>query len=125
MLARCNLHQYILNREPVHFKMTEILIDEFHAKSHKECSINYNSGQFRSRARNFSLCEQKNRGLAAMATNFSHMDQISFLELCRYKLAAINLYQKERNSVSHKVFWRPAMLNLLEFEEAYGSSGED
>ena len=102
----CNLHHFILNREPEHFKWSEILIDEFHANSHKECSLNYSSGEYRTRARNYSLCEQKNRPLQALCTSFSKMDQIGFLELSRFKLAAGNLYQKERNSGSHRVFWR-------------------
>ena len=107
---RCNLHHFVLNREPLHFKKSEFVIDEFHANSHKECSINYNTSQFRSYALNFSLCEQKNRALAALCTPFAHMDQIAFLELCRFKLAAMNLYQVERNGgQSNKVFWRPVL----------------
>ena len=101
----CNLHHFILNREPTHFKWSEMVIDEFHAKSHKECSLNYNSGEFRTRATNYSLCEQKNRALKALCTSFAKMDQMGFLEMCRFKLAAVNLYQAERNTDSNRVFW--------------------
>ena len=125
---RCNLHQYVLNRTPEFFKLSEFMIDEFHANSHKECSINYNSSQFQTRARNFSLCEQKNRSLAALSTPFARMDQFSFLELCRFKLAAINKYQEERNSASHRVFWRPPLAFVRavnEFNENEEDSDED
>ena len=106
----CNLHHFVLNREPSHFQRSQFVIDEFHANSHKDCSINYNTSQFKWLAPNFSLCEQKNAPLAALSTPFSHMDQIGFLELARYKLASMNLYQRERNNgSSHKVFWRPAI----------------
>lgn len=30
----CNLHQYILNREPVHFKSSWLLVDRFHWPNH-------------------------------------------------------------------------------------------
>eukprot|EP00873_Tetraselmis_striata_P022319 jgi/Tetstr1/442583/TSEL_030679.t1 len=92
----CNLHRYALNREPWLWKFVQILIDEFHAKNHVDCSCNYNSAEHKTKAGNFSLCEQKFAPLAASANAFSHMDQVSFLLLMRFKLACMNLYQWER-----------------------------
>ena len=37
----CKLHQYVLNREPVHFKNTIFLVDRFHWGGHVGCSIGY------------------------------------------------------------------------------------
>eukprot|EP00873_Tetraselmis_striata_P026527 jgi/Tetstr1/446791/TSEL_034272.t1 len=92
----CNLHRYALNREPWLWKFVQKLIDEFHAKNHVDCSCNYNSAEHKTKAGNFSLCEQKFAPLAASANAFSHMDQVSFLLLMRFKLACMNLYQWER-----------------------------
>eukprot|EP00873_Tetraselmis_striata_P027933 jgi/Tetstr1/448197/TSEL_035487.t1 len=88
----CNLHRYALNREMWLWKFVQILIDEFHAKNHVDCSCNYNSAEHKTKAGNFSLCEQKFAPLAASANAFSHMDQVSFLLLMRFKLACMNLY---------------------------------
>eukprot|EP00873_Tetraselmis_striata_P028296 jgi/Tetstr1/448560/TSEL_003777.t1 len=92
----CNLHRYALNREMWLWKFVQILIDEFHAKNHVDCSCNYNSAEHKTKAGNFSLCEQKFAPLAASANAFSHMDQVSFLLLMRFKLACMNLYKWER-----------------------------
>mmetsp|Transcript_43978 Transcript_43978/g.113863 ORF Transcript_43978/g.113863 Transcript_43978/m.113863 type:complete len:262 (-) Transcript_43978:38-823(-) len=102
----CNLHRYALNREPWLWKFVQILIDEFHAKNHIDCSCNYNSAEHKTKAGNFSLCEQKFAPLAASANAFSHMDQVSFLLLMRFKLACMNLYQWERTRGTGRVFWR-------------------
>mmetsp|Transcript_32845 Transcript_32845/g.82883 ORF Transcript_32845/g.82883 Transcript_32845/m.82883 type:complete len:225 (+) Transcript_32845:1020-1694(+) len=102
----CNLHRYALNREPWLWKFVQILIDEFHAKNHVDCSCNYNSAEHKTKAGNFSLCEQKFAPLAASANAFSHMDQVSFLLLMRFKLACMNLYQWERTRGTGRVFWR-------------------
>eukprot|EP00873_Tetraselmis_striata_P008878 jgi/Tetstr1/429142/TSEL_019103.t1 len=98
----CNLHRYALNREPWLWKFVQILIDEFHAKNHVDCSCNYNSAEHKTKAGNFSLCEQKFAPLAASANAFSHMDQVSFLLLMRFKLACMNLYQWERTRVRRR-----------------------
>lgn len=41
----CNVHNYILNREPQHFKEMEVYIDETHWQGHKHCSVGYNFGE--------------------------------------------------------------------------------
>lgn len=106
--CRCNLHQFSLNREPWFFAFVCFLIDEFHAKNHADCSCNYNSAEFRTRAPDFSLAEQKNRPLADVATSFAHMDQVSFLFMMRFKLACMNMYEREHQAGTGRVFWRRA-----------------
>lgn len=102
---RCNLHQFSLLREADHFKFVEFLIDEFHFKNHKACSLNYSSGQYLQRAVNFSIAEQKNRPLKELAASLAHMDQVSFLKMFRFKLAAMNVYHLAARMKSSKHFW--------------------
>lgn len=39
----CNLHSYIMNREPEHFKDVQFYIDEAHFRGHKHCCPAYNT----------------------------------------------------------------------------------
>jgi hypothetical protein len=43
----CNLHEYILNRDPRIFKNTLILSDGFHWKNHTNCCLCYNSREYK------------------------------------------------------------------------------
>lgn len=84
------------------------MIDQFHKeKGHINCNIDYGTNFYRNRIRNSSLAEQKNAPLAELTTSFSHMGQIDFLFMLRFKLAGMNLHQVEKNRGSHRVFWRP------------------
>ena len=40
----CNLHEFMLNREPEYFRRTEMYIDEPHFRGHKRCCEAYNTG---------------------------------------------------------------------------------
>ena len=83
-------------------------IVEFHALGHSDCSLNYNTSQFKTRIFDSSLAEQKNSPLSFARNSFSLMDQGSFLLMLRFKLACLNIYQKEHGKVdSSVVFWRP------------------
>lgn len=105
---RCNLHHYVLLREAAFFKSTEFFIDEFHALGHSGCSLNYNSSQFKSLIKDWSLAEQKNSPLSEMKNSFARMDQGSFLFWLRFKLACLNVYQFHHDSAnSDVVFWKP------------------
>lgn len=100
------MHQFALLREAEFFKFVDFLIDEFHFKNHKACSVNYSSEEYLQRAVNYSVAEQKNRPLAEHANSLSHMDQVSFLKVLRFKLAAMNIYQHEKATKSSRYFWR-------------------
>ena len=108
-IRRCHLHQSILNRDPRFFKEMEIIIDKFHKeKGHVNCNIDYDTRFYRGRiGNNSSLAEQKNAPLAELKNSFSHMGQVDFLFMLRFKLAGMNLHQVEKNRGSHRVFWRP------------------
>lgn len=41
----CNVHNYILNREPRHFESMEVYVDETHWQGHNHCSVAYNTGE--------------------------------------------------------------------------------
>ena len=40
----CNLHDFLLNREPEHFRATTMYIDELHFAGHRSCCPAYNTG---------------------------------------------------------------------------------
>lgn len=41
----CNVHNYILNREPHFFRDMEVYVDETHWQGHNHCSLAYNTGK--------------------------------------------------------------------------------
>ena len=43
----CNLHNYLLNREPRDFQFKRVLVDAFHYRNHKSCSTSYNSAEYK------------------------------------------------------------------------------
>ena len=96
-----------MNREPDLFAMTEVMIDEFHKrKGHVNCNIDYDTAWYKGRVNNnASLAEQKNAPLVELTNSFSHMGQVDFLFMLRFKLAGMNLHQVERNKGSPRVFW--------------------
>ena len=42
----CKLHQYLLNREPTHFKDTRFFVDRFHWHGHIGCSSGYSMDKY-------------------------------------------------------------------------------
>ena len=42
----CKLHQYVLNREPSHFKDTLFFVDRFHWRGHIGCSSSYSLDKY-------------------------------------------------------------------------------
>ena len=62
----CKLHQYALNREPVHFKNTVFLVDRFHWRGHMGCSSGYSLDGYTSlnvASINSQVNKQTNAGL--------------------------------------------------------------
>lgn len=39
----CNVHTWLLNREPAHFANMRVVIDEAHFRGHTHCSPNYST----------------------------------------------------------------------------------
>lgn len=69
--------------------------------------VNHNRviARYLNRAINFSMAEQKNRPLKELAAPLAHMDQVSFLKMLRFKLAAMNIYHHAAATKSSKYFW--------------------
>ena len=40
----CNLHHFIMNREPEHFRDMHMYVDELHFRGHTHCCPAYNTG---------------------------------------------------------------------------------
>ena len=89
----CKLHQYILNREPDHFKSTKFLIDRFHWKGHVGCSSGYNLknySTFDMTAINSQVNEQANAGLQRIKSHVSYMKEDNFVFHIKLFLALTN-----------------------------------
>ena len=43
----CNLHNYLLNREPREFEFKRVLVDSFHYKNHNSCSSSYDASNYK------------------------------------------------------------------------------
>ena len=43
----CNLHNYLLNREPREFEFKRVLVDSFHYQNHNSCSSSYDASQYK------------------------------------------------------------------------------
>ena len=43
----CNLHNYLLNREPREFEFKRVLVDSFHYKNHDSCSSSYDASNYK------------------------------------------------------------------------------
>ena len=103
-ICRCNFHHFLLNRDPLRFKKMEVTIDRFHKKKgHVNCNMDYDTHWYRDRVPNSSLAEQKNSPLAELTNSFSHMGQVDFLFLLRFKLAGMNLLASMKGTP--RVFW--------------------
>ena len=89
----CKLHQYILNREPDHFKATKFLVDRFHWRGHVGCSSGYNLSKypgFDMGAINSQVNEQANAGLQRIKAHISYMKEDNFMFHVKLFLALTN-----------------------------------
>ncbi|KAK9807209.1 hypothetical protein WJX73_009167 [Symbiochloris irregularis] len=93
----CNVHQYILNREPDFFKDMKVFIDQMHYNGHTACSPAYSTGSYEWFT-NSPLAEQKNAILGMMQTQAAHMNQTTFLVYLRYAIYRLNQRQMDRNA---------------------------
>ena len=129
----CNLHSFILNREPAHFYRTEMYIDEAHFRGHKRCCPAYNTGEcpchplqllmqedcgclkpctltcmcmtgLYPEMDNSPLAEQKNSILRRLESSVSYMKQTTFMYYMRYVLYRVNKVQAQKNAET--CFWQ-------------------
>ena len=72
----CKLHQYVLNREPVHFKNSIFLVDRFHWRGHVGCSSGYSLDSYTSldiASIKSQVNEQANAGLQRIKGHITYM----------------------------------------------------
>ena len=73
----CNLHQYILNREPARFAETTFLVDRLHYQDHSACSEGYSTNIYNAdptiKKMNTQLNEQANADLRNLSKQVSYM----------------------------------------------------
>ena len=116
----CNVHQYVLNREPAYFQGMQFYVDQMHFRGHKHCCPAYNTGARRSPCTdahyqqpawltalieagcyrdigNSSLAEQKNSVLRRLESQVSFMKQTTFVYFMRFFLYRLNKLQTLRN----------------------------
>ena len=78
----CKLHQYVLNREPVHFKNTIFLVDRFHWQGHVGCSSGYSLDSYSSldvASINSQVNEQANARLQRIKGHIAYMKPDNFM----------------------------------------------
>jgi hypothetical protein len=81
----CNLHQYVLFREPRFFRNTTFVLDRLHENSHGSCSPAYSPDQFVQLQRtNTQVVEQKNSLYVQKRAQLYAMGHFMFLFHLRY-----------------------------------------
>ena len=78
----CKLPQYVLNREPVHFKNTVFLVDRFHWRGHVICSSSYSLDGYTSldvASINSQVNEQANAVLQRIKGHIANMKLDNFV----------------------------------------------
>ena len=78
----CKLHQYVLNREPVHFKNSIFLVDRFHWRGHVGCSSGYSLDSYTSldiASINSQINKQANAGLQRIKGHIAYMKPDNFM----------------------------------------------
>jgi hypothetical protein len=80
----CALEEYCRNREPVFFKFTRFIVDQFHWPGHPACAPSYDIRLYPSLATvNSVVAEQNNSALAKVKASVTRMSQGPFMTLLR------------------------------------------
>lgn len=80
----CSLEEYCRNREPVYFKSTRFIVDEFHWPGHPACAPSYDIRLYPWLATvNSVVAEQNNSALARVKPSVTRMSQWPFMMLLR------------------------------------------
>ncbi|XP_066277571.1 uncharacterized protein [Branchiostoma lanceolatum] len=91
----CQLHRYVMNRDPHFFKKTQFLVNRFHWKGHVGCSLGYCMDSYSAsvdiRTINSQVNEQANSGLARMKSQLSYMKPPNFMFHASLFLAVRNM----------------------------------
>ncbi|KAH3830788.1 hypothetical protein DPMN_104041 [Dreissena polymorpha] len=91
----CNLHQYALNRDPVFFSHTRMVVDGLHWDNHTACAIGYKGLDYPFiRQINTQIVEQNNAKLKKLKSSLSYMTPVHFLMSLKFFLWHCNFTLK-------------------------------
>ena len=98
----CNLQDYCLSRAPLFFALTTFLVDGFHWRNHKACSVGYMIKSYedsRLQALNTQIAEQNNSSLKNLKSMMSRMSQKSFMTLLKSFMCHWNYHKLQRMNI--------------------------
>ena len=94
----CKLHSFCLNREPDFFKNTLFLVDRFHYRGHKACSLGYCCDlylSFNHKIINTSVNEQANSSIQKLKPQLSYMKVPNFMKTLSLFFCVKNYYKNK------------------------------
>ena len=100
----CKLHQYILNREPTHFKDTLFFVDRFHWRGHIGCSSGYSLDKYCTydiSSINSQVNEQGNAGLQRIKGQIAYMKPSNFMFHVKLFLGVTNMDKRAKIDMSN------------------------
>ncbi|XP_065056806.1 uncharacterized protein LOC135685015 [Rhopilema esculentum] len=93
----CNLHDFVLNRQPSFFAKTKFFVDKFHWPGHTGCSIGYKLENYPHLNKiNDQINEQTNACLKRIKPQLSYMTSHNFMKHCSFFLWFRNELTKRR-----------------------------
>ncbi|CAH1253434.1 Hypp1182 [Branchiostoma lanceolatum] len=91
----CQLHRYVMNREPHFFQKTVFLVDRLHFKGHVGCSLGYSMNSYAAAVDistlNSQVNEQANAGLIRIQPQLAYMRPANFMFHTSLFLAVKNM----------------------------------
>ena len=90
----CNLHNFLLNREPWEFQFKHVLVDSFHYRNHQACSSSYNTAAYKKflPAGFYTTgCEQINSKISKIESSLHQMNYKSYFTMLKFFFAVQNL----------------------------------
>ena len=90
----CNLHNYLLNREPRQIQFKRVLVDTFHYNNHKGCSSSYNAANYKKFLPSGFFTtgrEQVNSKLSKIEESFRQMNYKNYFVMHKLFFALDNL----------------------------------
>ena len=95
----CKLHQYILNRQPSHFKNTSFFVDRFHWRGHVGCSSGYSLDKYTTHdisSINSQVNEQANAGFQRIKGQIAYMKPGNFMFHVKLFLGITNMDKRAK-----------------------------
>ena len=90
----CNLHTYLINREPRLFQFKRVLVDSFHFKNHRGCSSSYDASNYKQylpEGFHTTGHEQVNSRLSKIEDSFRQFNYSNYMNMLKIWFAIDNL----------------------------------